>query len=98
MEEVIKIKGKPCWSLMFTYDYNGYTDLEIKSYLQQELLQAGFLWYGQHNISFSHTKKDVDSLLKAYSAVLPKLKKRLEEKKLKQNLKGEPITNIFKVR
>lgn len=98
LAEVIKIKGKPCWSLMFTYEYNGYSDLEIKSYLQQEILQAGLLWYGQHNISFSHTKKDIDALLRAYSTIFPKLKKLLEEKKLKENLKGEPITNVFKVR
>lgn len=98
LEDIIKIKGKPCWSLIFTYPYGKYSDLEIKSYLQQELLQAGFLWYGQHNMSFSHTKKDIDNLLRAYSVVFKKLKKLLGEKKLKENLKGEPITNIFKVR
>jgi len=98
LAEVIKIKGKPCWSLMFTYEYGGYSDLEIKSYLQQELLQAGFLWYGQHNLSFSHTKKDIDGLLKVYSLIFPKLKRLLAERKLRESLKGEPITNIFKVR
>jgi len=98
LEEVIKIKGKPCWSLMFTYECNGYTDLEIKSYLQQEILQAGFLWYGQHNISFSHSRKDIDALLKAYDKVFSRLKDLLVRKKLKENLKGELITNIFKVR
>lgn len=98
LEKILKIKGKPCWSLMFTFPHGKYSDLEIKSYLQQELLQIGFLWYGQHNMSFSHTKKDIDSLLKAYSIIFPKLKRLLEEGKLKENLRGEPITNIFKVR
>lgn len=98
LEEVIKIKGKPCWSLMFTYPYGKYSDLEIKSYLQQELIQRGFLWYGQHNMSFSHTKKDIDKLLAAYGEVFANLKNLLDKNKLKENLKGEPITNIFKVR
>jgi glutamate-1-semialdehyde 2,1-aminomutase len=98
LEEIIKIKGKPCWSLMFTYPYGKYSDLEIKSYLQQELIQAGFLWYGQHNMSFSHTKKDIDSLIKAYADIFPKLKILLDENKLNDALKGDPITNIFKVR
>jgi glutamate-1-semialdehyde 2,1-aminomutase len=98
LEDVINIKGKPCWSLMFTYPYGKYSDLEIKSYLQQELLQKGFLWYGQHNMSFSHTKQDVDKLLRAYDKVFRNLKDLLERKKLKVSLKGKPITNIFKVR
>ncbi|KKS26413.1 MAG: hypothetical protein UU87_C0002G0092 [Parcubacteria group bacterium GW2011_GWA2_42_11] len=98
LQAVIRIKGQPCWSLVFTYEYNGYTDLEIKSYLQQELIARGFLWYGQHNMSFSHSRQDINGLIKAYGEVFPKLKKLLDEKKLKENLKGEPITNIFKVR
>lgn len=98
LENVIKIKGKACWSLMFTHCYNGYTDLEIKSWLQQEILQAGFLWYGQHNISYSHSQKDIDGLINAYKIFFPKLKKLLDEKKLRESLKGEAITNIFKVR
>jgi glutamate-1-semialdehyde 2,1-aminomutase len=96
--EVIKIKGKPCWSLMFTYAYGDYTDLEIKSYLQQEIIQAGFLWYGQHNMSYSHSKKDIDGLLITYDRVFKKLKELLKNKKLKRALRGEPITNVFKVR
>jgi glutamate-1-semialdehyde 2,1-aminomutase len=98
LQEVLKIKGKPCWSLLFTYQYNGYSDLEIKSYLQQELLQAGFLWYGQHNMSFSHRQHDIDGLINAYRQIFSQLKKLLDKKKLKENLRGEPITNIFKVR
>lgn len=98
LEDVIKIKGKPCWSLVFTYPANGYSDLEIKSYLQQEILQAGFLWYGQHNMSYSHSQKDIDGLIGAYKIIFAKLKKLLDCKKLRENLKGEPITNIFKVR
>ena len=98
LEDVIKIKGKPCWSLMFTYPAKNYTDLEIKSYLQQEILQAGFLWYGQHNMSYSHTKKDIDALLKTYARVFKDLRKLIDAGKLKQSLRGEPITNIFKVR
>ncbi|OIO08703.1 hypothetical protein COX67_04305 [Candidatus Falkowbacteria bacterium CG_4_10_14_0_2_um_filter_36_22] len=98
LEEVIKIKGKPCWSLMFAYPYGKYSDLEIKSYLQQELIQAGFLWYGQHNMSFSHTKKDISGLVSAYANIFPKLKELLDKDKLRGALNGEPITNIFKVR
>jgi len=98
LAEMIKVQGKPCWQVFVIKPAERYSDLEIKSYLQQELIQAGFLWYGQHNMSFSHSHKDIDKLLEAYSKIFPKLKKLLDENKLKENLKGEPITNIFKIR
>lgn len=98
LDEFIQLKGKPCWQLFMVNSYKGYTDLEIKSYLQQELLQAGFLWYGSHNMSYSHTKKDIDKLLGTYQNIFPKLKLLIENKKLRQALRGKPITNIFKVR
>ena len=98
LNDIIEIKGKPCWQLMIIKPYKKYTDLQIRSYLQQELLQLGILWYGQHNMSYSHTKKDIDKLLKAYDQVFLKLKEILEKGKLKESLKGEPITNIFKIR
>jgi len=98
LAEIIKVKGKPCWQVFVVSNSGKYSDLEIKSYLQQELIQAGFLWVGQHNMSFSHGQEDIDKLLEAYRKIFPKLKKLIEEGKLKENLKGEPITNIFKIR
>lgn len=98
LDSVIKIKGKPCWQVIFFSPSNGFSDLEIKSYMQQEILQEGILWYGQHNMSYSHSRKDLDATVRAYAKVLPKLKQVLEKGTLKKKLVGEPITNIFKVR
>lgn len=98
LANIIKIGGKPCWQVFLISGSNGYGDLEIKSYLQQEILQEGFLWYGQHNMSFSHKQEDLDRLLKVYGRVFAQLKDLLDKNKLKEELKGEPITNIFKIR
>ncbi|MDO8577337.1 MAG: aminotransferase class III-fold pyridoxal phosphate-dependent enzyme [Candidatus Wildermuthbacteria bacterium] len=98
LDDIIQVVGKPCWQVMKIHDASGYSDLEIKSYIQQELLQKGFLWYGQHNMSFSHTRKDIKGLLEAYDAIFGTLRELLQEKRLRQALRGEPITNIFKVR
>ena len=98
LDEFIKVQGKPCWQVFIVRDSFGYSALEIKTYLQQEILKAGFLWYGQHNMSFSHTKDDMDRLLKTYGKVFGELKELLEKKKLKENIKGGLITDIFKVR
>lgn len=98
LSDVITIKGRPCWSIFFVSDAGDSTSLEIKSYLQQEILEAGYLWYGQHNLSFSHTQEDIDGLLDVYDRVFGSLKKLLTTNTLKDALKGTPITNIFKVR
>lgn len=95
---IMSVKGVPCWQVFIISGTEKYSDLEIKSYIQQEILRRGFLWYGQHNMSYSHTKKDVDALLAAYKDVFKNLKSLLDSGKLRENLKGEPITNIFKVR
>ncbi|MFH1523182.1 MAG: aminotransferase class III-fold pyridoxal phosphate-dependent enzyme [Patescibacteria group bacterium] len=98
LDEFIEVQGKPCWQVFIIKPRKKYSDLEIKSYIQQEVLQAGFLWYGQHNMSFSHTKKDIDMLLSVYTRIFKQLKNLLDNNKLKESLQGEPITNIFKVR
>ena len=98
LDKIIKVQGKPCWQVFIIKPTKKYSDLEIKTFIQQEVLESGILWYGQHNISFAHTKSDINKLLSVYKKVFPKLKKLIDENKLKQNLKGKPITNIFKVR
>lgn len=98
LSDYIQVAGKPCWQVIKFHDAFGYSEIEIKSYIQQEVLQAGFLWYGQHNMSFSHTRKDIEGLLKAYDVIFGNLKELLEKKGLRQALRGDPISNIFKVR
>ena len=98
LDKCIKVKGKPCWQIFAIKPYKQYTDLEIKTYIQQELIQDGFLWYGQHSLSFSHSYKDIDRLISAYKRIFSRLVYLLEESKLKQALKGEPIDDVFKIR
>ncbi len=95
---IVEVKGNPAWQVFSIHESNGFSDLEIKSYIQQELLQRGFLWYGSHNMSFSHTKGDADKLLEAYDEIFAKLSVLLANEQLRKALKGKPITNIFKVR
>ena len=98
LAETIKVQGKPCWQVFIIKDTENASDLEIKSFIQQEVLQEGFLWYGQHNMSFSHAKSDIDKLLVAYDRIFGELAEALAQNTLKTKLRGEPITNIFKTR
>lgn len=98
LTEVVAVKGKPCWQVVVFTGNDKYSDLTIKSFVEQELLQAGFLWRGQHNMSFSHSRQDINRLLKAYDKIFAELKELLRQGRLQQRLVGGPITNIFKVR
>lgn len=98
LEDLMRVDGKPCWQVFMIKPAGESSDWEIKSYIQQEMIDSGILWYGQHNMSFSHTKKDMDKVLAAYGRIFPKVKKLIDSGKLKEELKGEPITNIFKIR
>ena len=96
--EIIKLTGKPCWQIFIFSGSHGYTGLELKTYIQQEMLQAGFLWSGAHNMQYGHTMADIKRMLRDYERVFTDLKRLLEEKKLGQHLVGKPIGNVFKVR
>ena len=98
LDTIITVSGKPCWQVFLINKTKQATPLEVKSYLQQELLSRGFLWYGQHNMSYSHTMKDVKDLLSAYKEILPKLRLHLDNGKLRKQLHGAPISDVFKVR
>jgi glutamate-1-semialdehyde 2,1-aminomutase len=96
--EIIKLKGKPCWQVFAISSTKQFSNLEISSFLQQEIIQAGFIWDGDHNMSFSHSREDMDKLLKAYEKIFPRLRELLDNGKLRQAMKGGLITSIFKVR
>ena len=90
-----KCIGYECRSLM-TFDASTGNPLEMKSLFQQEMIKRGILWGGFHNMSFSHSDKDVEYTLKAYKDVLPILKKAVDEKNVRNYLKGEPVEPVFR--
>jgi hypothetical protein len=64
--------------------------------MQQEMIKRGVLWQGFHNMSFSHSNSDVDYTLQALEESLSILKKAVQENKLKEMLRGEPVQPVFR--
>lgn len=92
-----KCSGYDCRTIItFDAEKSGCNPLEMKSLVQQEMIKRGILWSGFHNISFSHSDDDINYTLKAYEDVLPILKTAVEEKRVKQFLKGEPVEPVFR--
>src|SRR6185437_8867123 len=87
--------GYDCRS-MVTFDASAGDPLELKSFVQQELIKRGILWAGFHNMSFSHSADDVDYTLKAYVEVLGLLKEAVAAGDLTSRLKGKPVEAVFR--
>jgi len=87
--------GYDCRSLV-SFDASAGNPLELKSYVQQELIKRGILWSGFHNMSFSHTDEDVDYTLAAYREVLGLLKEAVAAGDVASRLKGKPVEPVFR--
>lgn len=81
---------------MITFDAKAGSPLELKSYVQQELIRRGVLWTGFHNLSYSHTDADVDYTLGCYREILPALKQHVEAKTVASALRGKPVEPVFR--
>jgi glutamate-1-semialdehyde aminotransferase len=95
MSEITSCVGYPCRS-MLTYQAEGQNPLALKTFMQQELLQKGILWGGFHNISYSHSKEDLEYTIKAYAEILPRLKLAIENNQVESLLKGELLEAVFR--
>jgi glutamate-1-semialdehyde 2,1-aminomutase len=81
---------------LVTFDLRAGDPLELKSFVQQELLRRGILWGGFHNISFSHTDRDIEYTLDAYTQVLDLLGRAVEAGEVRSQLRGEPVAPVFR--
>jgi glutamate-1-semialdehyde 2,1-aminomutase len=90
-----KCTGFECRTII-TFDASAGNPLELKSLVQQEMIKRGILWGGFHNMSFSHSDKDVEYTLQVYKEVLPILKKAVDEKNVTGYLRGEPVEPVFR--
>ena len=87
--------GYDCRS-MVSFDATAGNPLELKSFVQQELIKRGILWSGFHNMMYSHTDADVEYTLKAYREVLGLLKEAVEAGEVGKRLKGKPVEAVFR--
>jgi len=95
IQHYTKCVGYDCRS-MITFDPSAGNPLELKSYVQQELIKRGILWSGFHNMCFSHSDEDINYTLNAYQEVLELLKTTLSENKITASLKGKPVEAVFR--
>jgi glutamate-1-semialdehyde 2,1-aminomutase len=98
LSDVISISGHPSWSFIQIKEYEGYNSFQINTFFLQEMFKRGKLTLGTHNLSYSHKKDEVDSLLKVYEEVLPLIKSNIENHTLLENIKCDVLEPLFKTR
>lgn len=96
--DIFAVSGHPTWSFLTIRDARGATSFEIKTLWMQEMMQRGILSVGTHNVSYAHSNDDVAALLKAYAEVLPMIGRTLDDGKLREALRCEPLAPLFKLR
>lgn len=90
-----KCSGFACRSII-TFDAKAGNPLELKSFVQQEMIRNGILWGGFHNMSFAHTDEDIAYTLEAYKRVLSLLKDAVNSNSVAGRLKGDTVKPVFR--
>ena len=98
LSNIFFVSGYSSWNFLQIKQQEAYTVFEIKTFFLQEVFKRGILTLGTHNISFSHTIKDIDKLIAVYADVLPLIKQHVDNQTLLENIKGELLEPLFKVR
>lgn len=94
LEKYISIIGYPFKTV---FNFSGVDNpMEIKTFFQQECAKRGVLFIGYHLVSFAHKKEHIDFTLEVYDQVMAEFKKVILSNKLKESLKGELVTQIFR--
>ena len=98
LSDVITISGKPPWKLL-TFKNRGETEIDqIRTLFIQEMIRAGLLTLGSHNICSSHSEADVQHTLMAYEHALGILSKTFKADSFASRLSEGPIIPVFKIR
>ncbi len=98
LESILEIKGHPSWSIVSFKDTTIYTGLQIKTFIMQEMFKRGILFTGSHNVSFSHTKADINELMIAYDEIFKSLSIAIQNNTLENLLEVDPVQQLFSIR
>lgn len=99
VDAIFKLKGYDVWSFLTIQDQDFGSKDEIKTLLLQELFKSNILSLGTHNISYAHTKKDIDTLISVYSDFFDLINTiKNGQSSIQEALTCDVINPLFKVR
>ena len=97
LDHFISCDGHPCRSIVTIKDIKNYKNLEIKTFIQQELFRRGILWAAYHSLSFMHKKSDISKTLKAFDETFEILEKIIKHRiKIRSKIEGDLVSPVFR--
>jgi glutamate-1-semialdehyde aminotransferase len=93
----LKCVGAPARTMLQISQNSLGSPLEMKTFIQQQLLCHGILWNGFQNLSYSHTDDDIDYTIKAYADIADQLSAIQQQgSQLRDHLKGSTLEPVFR--
>jgi glutamate-1-semialdehyde 2,1-aminomutase len=97
MNDYLECIGYPCRTIMAINGGSNYDTLEIKSYIQQELIRRGILWTAYHSLSFSHDYSHIETTLEAFDDSVNELSSIIKTgQNLRSRIEGDPVKAVFR--
>ena len=96
--DCLSTAGHPAWSFLIIKDTPRCSQWLIRTFMLQEMFARGILWIGSHNLSYSHSRQDIDRLLNTYDEIFGLLRGFLEAGTLESQLRCEQLQPLFRVR
>ena len=90
--------GLPAYNALYFRNASGEDSLELKSLFQQEMIKRGILTIGVHLLCLSHTDKDIEKTLEAYSDTLKILRQAIDDGNIEKYLEGKKLQPVLRRR
>jgi glutamate-1-semialdehyde aminotransferase/spore coat polysaccharide biosynthesis protein SpsF (cytidylyltransferase family)/predicted dehydrogenase len=98
LQDRIKCIGYPVWSLIRFLDADGKDSFLVRSLFAQECVKRGVLLLATHNMTAAHDPLAIEQTLRVYAEVCKTVSKWLSEPHPEEQLEGEMIQPVFRVR
>ncbi len=96
--DVITIKGGPAWTQCAIADHASARKEAIRTLYMREMIAAGVLTQGTHNICYAHSDNDIALAARAYDRAMATIAEALAAGDLEARLGNAVIEPVFRVR
>jgi len=96
LQDVIRLTGLPVRFIMTFPGCDEREALVRRSYVMQECVKRGLLYFGQHNLCFAHAQPEIDFTLGIFSQVMPLVAAAYQAGDFLARLEGAPVEPIFR--
>ncbi len=98
LNNFIEIVWHNSWQIFTFKDIKDNKAIQIKSFLQKELMEKWILWFWTFNMSYSHMKDIINETIYIFDISLNNLKNAIDSNAIIEIIWWKEISDIFKVR